>query len=100
MKTLKNSSALTSRNQGHLGVDHLEAHALVIALRYAAGQGGGRGHIAALRNGFVEARGNQLAMQAMAAEPGDGAVGKQGCQAMRMARAAPPALAPVSATPR
>jgi hypothetical protein len=63
------------------GVNHLEAQALVIALRGAGRSGGGGGHVAALRQRLIEARRNQLLVQALPPIGARHAVGEERGQA-------------------
>src|ERR1019366_8682556 len=67
--------------QGDAGVHYRETHALIVALRAAAGESGGGGQIAALGERFVEARGDQFAMQTGAAVRRNRAVRKERGQA-------------------
>src|SRR5260370_21681556 len=82
--------AIPSGHQGDSRVDHLETHALVVALRAAAWQSGGGGEIAALGDPFVKTRGDQFTGQAAATGARDGAVGKQrGAAARKRGHSAP-----------
>src|ERR1039457_2550751 len=56
-------SKIRTVGQRDLGVDHLEAHPFVIALRGGARLRAGSGQIAAGGHGFVEPRGNQLVVE-------------------------------------
>src|SRR5260370_21033985 len=69
--------AIPSGHQGDSRVDHLETHALVVALRAAAWQSGGGGEIAAFGERFVKTRGDPVTVQAAATGARDGAVGQQ-----------------------
>src|ERR1019366_3874630 len=76
-RTARGEASYPSSLQGDTGVYHLEAHALIVALRAAAGESRGGGQIAALGERFVDAGGDQFAVQTAAAATRDRAVGKE-----------------------